>query len=136
MALALDARDFDQGPFIDNRRSAQQRPGNQYLVLARQLPDERARSIGEEEEPLRQIGTRGEFGVRYETDQNAVKQIDVIGPEIRGPHQEQFSDPAGGLGAAFGIPCLTTSSSPGISDVAIVMKTHSKSRGQAGFPAI
>src|SRR6202166_4325914 len=103
MALALDACDFDQGPFIDNRRSAQQRPGNQYLVLARQLPDERARSIGEDGEPLRQNGTRGEFGVRYETDQNAVKQIDVIGPEIRGPHQEQFSDPAGGLGAAFGI---------------------------------
>src|SRR6202163_1826981 len=103
MALALDACDFDQGPFIDNRGSAQQRPGNQYLVLARQLPDERARSIGEDGEPLRQNGTRGEFGVRYETDQNAVKQIDVIGPEIRGPHQEQFSDPAGGLGAAFGI---------------------------------
>src|ERR1700681_3241140 len=103
MALALDACDFDQGPFIDNRRSAQQRPGNQYLVLARQLPDERARSIGEEGEPLRQNGTRGEFGVRYETDQNAVKQIEVIGPEIRGPHQEQFSDPAGGLGAALGI---------------------------------
>ena len=92
MALTLDACDFDQGPLIDHRRSAQQRPGDQYLVLARELPDQGARSVGEDGQPLCQIGTRGEFGVRNEIDQNAVKQIDVIRPEISGPDQEQFED--------------------------------------------
>ena len=46
---------------------------------------------------------RGNFGVRKEIDQDAVEQINVIGSEIRSPLQEQFGDPAGCLGAAFGI---------------------------------
>jgi hypothetical protein len=67
------------------------------------LPDQGARCIGEEGKSFGQIGTRGEFGVRNEIDQNAVKQVDVIGPEISRPEQEQFGDPAGCLGTTLGI---------------------------------
>jgi len=88
MALALDAGNLDQCLLIDNRRSAQQRPGDRYLVLARQLPDKAAWRVGEDRQPLGQIGTGGRFGVRNEVDQNAVEQIDVIGPEARSPKQE------------------------------------------------
>ena len=38
-----------------------------------------------------------------EIDQNAVKQVDVIGPEICRPEQEQFGDPAGCLRTTLGI---------------------------------
>ncbi len=125
MTLALDACDFDQGPLIDDRRSAQQRPGNQYLVLAREVPDQGARSVGDDGQPLCQIGTRGEFGVRNETDQNAIKQIDVIGPEIRGPPQEQFGDAAGGLGEAFGVAMPDDLIKPGDQRCRDCHETHS-----------
>ena len=103
MALALDARDFDQGALVDHGRPAQQRPRDRYLVLARELSDQRAWRVGKDRQPFGQIGARGNFGVWNEIDQNAIKQSDVIGPEILGPLQEQFGDPAGRLGAAFGI---------------------------------
>jgi hypothetical protein len=103
MALALDARDFDQGLFIDDGRSAKQGTCDRDLVLARELPDQGAGGVGEERQPFGQIGPHGEFGMRNEIDQNAVKQVDVIGPESCGALQEQLGDPSGGLGAAPGI---------------------------------
>ncbi len=103
MTLALEARNFDQGDLIDDGRSAQQRTCDRYLVLARELPDQPARGLCEHGQPLGEVGTRGNFGVGNQINQNAVKQIDVLGPEIRGTMQEQFADPARGLGAAVGI---------------------------------
>ena len=50
-----------------------------------------------------QSGARADFGMWNEIDEDAVKQIDVIGPEMRRPLQVQFGDPAGRLGPAFGI---------------------------------
>jgi hypothetical protein len=41
--------------------------------------------------------------MRNQIGQNAVKQLDVIGPEICGAPEEQFGDPARRLGAAPGI---------------------------------
>jgi hypothetical protein len=48
MALAFRACDFDQGPLVDQRRPAKQRPCDHYLVLARKLPDQGAWCIGED----------------------------------------------------------------------------------------
>ena len=70
------------------------------------MRDEAAWRVGEDRQPLGQLGTGGGFGVRNEIHQNAVEQIDVIGPEARSPKQEQFGDPPGRLGAAFGIAML------------------------------
>ena len=39
--------------------------------------------------------------MRNEIEQKAVKQIDVVGPQIRGTLQEHFSDPAGALENSF-----------------------------------
>src|SRR6266478_4341634 len=78
MTLALDSCNVDQGALIDDRRSAKQRPCNQYLVLARELPDQSTRRVGNDRQPLCQLDTRGNFGVRNEVDQGAVKQIDVF----------------------------------------------------------
>ena len=101
MALALRAGDFDQHLFVDDGRSAQQRSCDGNLVLMRELADQPARRIGEQRQPLGQIGARGEFGMRDQTGQHAVEQIDVIGAEVGGTLQEQFADPARGIGAAF-----------------------------------
>ena len=103
MALALDAGDFDQRLLVDDGRSAQQRTRDRDLVLARELSDQAARRVGEQRQPFGQIGARGEFGMRNEAGQNAVEQLDMIGPEIRRPLQEQFGDPPRGVGAALGI---------------------------------
>ena len=103
MALALDARDFDQGALVDHGRPAQQRSRDRYFVLARELPDQRARRVAEQRQPFGQIGARGDFGVRNELGQDAVEQVDVIGPQVGRPLQEQLADPARGLGEAFGI---------------------------------
>ncbi len=103
MALALDARDLDQGALVDRRGSAQQRTRDQYLVLARELSDQGTRRVAEHGQSFGQIGPRGDFGVRNEIDQNAIEQIDVIGPQTSSSLQEQLGDPARGLGAAFGI---------------------------------
>ena len=54
-------------------------------------------------QPFGQIGARGNLGVRNEIDQDVVEQVDVIGPQIGRPLQEQLADPARGLGAALGI---------------------------------
>ena len=69
----------------------------------RELSDQNARRIGEDRQPFRQIGARANFGMWNEVDEDAVKQIDVIGPEMRRPLQVQFGDPAGRLGPTFGI---------------------------------
>ena len=70
----LPRGDFDQRVLVDDRRAAQQRPGDRDLVLARELTDQAARRVGEERQPFGQIGPRSEFGMWNETDQNAVKQ--------------------------------------------------------------
>ncbi len=103
MALALAAGDFDQRLLVDDGRSAQQRPGDRNLVFARELPDQGARRIGEDRQPLGQIGACGKFGVWNEPGQNAVEQLDMIGPVIRRTLQVQLRDPPRGLGAALGI---------------------------------
>ena len=71
--------------------------------VARELPDQGAAGVGEERQPFGQIGPRGEFGMRNEIDQNAVKQVDLIRSESCSALQEQLGDPTGGLGAAPGI---------------------------------
>ena len=111
------ARDFDQHLFVDDGRAAQQRTCDRDFVLMRELADQPARRVGEQRQPLGQIGARGDFGMRDQAGQDAVEQIDMIGAEIRRALQEQFADPARGIGAALrGRHDLTISSSPGISD--------------------
>ena len=97
------ARDFDQHLFVDDRRSAQQRACDGNFILVRELADQPARRIGQHRQPLGQFGARGKFGMRNETGQDAVEQIDMIGPEVRRALQEQFADPARGIGAALGV---------------------------------
>jgi hypothetical protein len=97
------SRDFDQGLFIDDGRSAKQGTCDRDLVLARELPDQGAGGVGKKGQPLGQIGPRGEFGIRNKINQNAVKQVDVIRPESCGALREQLGDPSGSLGAAPGI---------------------------------
>ena len=91
-------------------------------------PTSVARRVGEERQPLGQIGARGDFGVRNEIDQDAVEQIDVIGPEIGGPLQEQFGDPACGLGAALGIAMPDDLIEPGDQRGGDCHRTHSNPR--------
>ena len=45
----------------------------------------------------------GDFGVWNQIDQDVVKQIDVVGPEICRILQEQFGNPAARLCLPFGI---------------------------------
>jgi len=105
MTLALDARDLDQCLLVDDGRAAQQRPGNRDFVVARELPDQRARRVGDQRHSLGKLDSRGELGVRNEIDQQAVDQIDVIGfePEPRSVLEEQLRDRPRGLSAALGI---------------------------------
>src|SRR6266446_1850543 len=95
MTLALDSRNVEQGVLIDDRRSAKQRPRNRYLVLARELPDQSARRIGNDRQSLCQLSTRGYFGVRNEVDQGTVEQIDVIGPQSSSRLEVQPGDQRG-----------------------------------------
>jgi hypothetical protein len=64
--------------------------------------------------------------VRNEVDQNAVEQIDVIGPEARSPKQEQFGDPPARLGAAFGIAMFDDLIELGDQGGSECHQTHSK----------
>ena len=45
----------------------------------------------------------GKLGMRDETGQDAVEQIDVIGAEARRTLQEKLADAARGIGAALGV---------------------------------
>ena len=78
-AISISSRSSITG---DRRSSG---PATDNLVLARKLPDQPARRVGKERQPFGQFGAGGEFGVGNEADQDVVEQIDVIGPEIRGP---------------------------------------------------
>jgi len=113
MTLTLDSCNVDQGALIDDRRSAKQRPRNQYLVLASELPDQSARRIGNDRQSLCQLSTRGYFGVRNEVDQGTVEQIDVIGPQSGNLLELQLGDPARRLGAAIGIAVFDDFIEPG-----------------------
>ena len=88
MALALLAGDFDQHLLVDDGRAAQQRTCDGNFVFMRELADQSARRVGEQRQPFGQIGARGEFGMRDEAGQNAVEQLDMIGPEARAPPAE------------------------------------------------
>src|SRR5258706_1275379 len=113
MHLTLDSCNVDQGALIDDRRSAKQRPRNQDLVLASELPGQSARRIGNDRQPLCQLNTRGNFGGRNEVDQGTVKQIDVNGPQSSGLLEVQLGYPARRLGAAFRIAVLDDFIEPG-----------------------
>ena len=86
---------------------------------------ERARRVGDQRHSFGKFDARGKFGVRNEIDQQAVEQIDVIGPELCGVLEEQYGSAIRCAASArrCGSPCLTISSSPGISDVAAVINT-------------
>ena len=73
--------------------------------------------------------------VRDEIDQDAVEQIDMIGPEIRGALQEQIGDPPRRLGAALGIAMSDDLIEPGDQRHGDGHQTHSKRPALAGFPA-
>ncbi len=135
MALALHAGDFDQGLLVDDGRAAQQRTGDRYLVLARELPDQAAGRIVEDGEPLGQCRAHGKFAVRDEIDQDAVEQLDMIGPEIRSARQKQIGDPPRRLGAALGIAISDDLVEPGDQRHGNRHQTHSEPPALAGFPA-
>ena len=103
MTLALDARDLDQRRFVEHGRAAQQRAGNRDFILPRQLPDQRARRVGDQRHSFGEFDPRGKFGMRNEIDQQPVEQIDVIGFEPCGILEEQLGDPLRGLGKAVRI---------------------------------
>ena len=126
VALALDACDFDQRLLVDDGRPAQQRARDRDLVVARELSDQPARRIGEDRQPFGQIGTHGELGVRNETGQDAVEQLDVVGPEFRRPLQEQLRDPPRGVGAAFGIAMSDDLIKPGDQRCGDVHRKHTQ----------
>ena len=103
MTLALDAGDLDQAcsSITGDRRSSG--PAIDISSSRASCPTSPRGALARTRQPLGQIGARGKFGVRNEIDQNAVEQINMIGPETRGPQQEQFGDPARGFGQAFGV---------------------------------
>ena len=88
MALALHARDLDQGRLGNDRRAPQQGTGDRYLILAHQQVDQRGRRVAEHGQALGKVGSRSDFGVRNEAGQDAVEQIDMRGPELRGAGQK------------------------------------------------
>ena len=132
MTLAPDARDFDQDALVDDRRSAQQRTRDRYLVLLRESPDQRAGRVGDNGQSLGQIGAGSHPGVRNEIDEDAVEQIDVIGSEVRRPCRNSPAIRRATSARRLGSPCLTISSNPGINDVATDMK-HTQARHGGGF---
>ena len=103
MILALGARDLDQLRFVDDGRAAQQRTRDRDLVLARELSDQGARRIGELRQPFGEVGAGQDFGIRHQADQDAVKEIDVFGAEMRSALQEQIRDAPRRIGTAFRI---------------------------------
>jgi hypothetical protein len=126
----------DQGALIEDKRSAKQRPRNQYLILARELPDQSARRIGNDRQPLCQLSTRGKFGVGNEVDQGTVEQIDVIGPQSGSLLEVQLGDPPRRLGAAIGIAVLDDFIEPGDQRGCDCHQNIPKPATAASFPAI
>src|SRR6266702_5992769 len=113
MALALQARDFEQNLLSEYRRAAQNRAGYQDLVLARELPDERARRVGDERQPLGQFRPGDRLREWDEVYQQFVEQLDVAGLQSRGVLKKQLGDAAGRLGAALGVAMLDDLVEPG-----------------------
>jgi hypothetical protein len=106
MALALHARDLDQGRLGNDRRAAQQRAGDQNFIFAHQQVDQRGRRVAEHGQALGKVGSRSDFRVRNEAGQDAVEQIDMRGLELSGTGQKQFRDFVRGIGAAPRIAVL------------------------------
>ena len=71
----------------------------------------------------RPVGAGGDFGLRHDAGQEMIEQTDMGGLETSRSLHEQFRDAARDFCEALGSPRLTISSSPGINDVATVMKT-------------
>ena len=119
----LLAGDFDQRLLVDDRRSAQQRAGDVNFVFTREEPDQSASARRQTRSRSARSGAR-QAGMREQTGQNAVEQLDMIGAAFRRTLQVQLSGSAArGFGAALGDRRLCTiSSSSGISAVAVVMK--------------
>jgi hypothetical protein len=88
VALAFHARDLDQSGLDDHRRAPQQGTRDQNLILARHLVHQRRRCVAYERQPLGQLYSRSGFGVRNEAGEDAVEQIDMRRPELRGACQK------------------------------------------------
>ena len=99
----IAARDLDQCLFVEDGRAAQQRTRDRDLVLARELSDQGARRIGELRQPFGEVGAGQDFGIRHQADQDAVKEIDMFGAEMRSALQEQIRDAPRRIGTAFRI---------------------------------
>ena len=84
-------------------RTAQQRAGDGDFIVMGELADQAARRVRQRRQPLGQFGALGDLGVRDETGQDAVEQIDMIGAEARRTLQKKLADAARGIGAALGI---------------------------------
>ena len=104
------------------------------FVFARELPDQRAWRVGEDRQPLGQIGARGGFGVRNEAGQKP--RTGRYARPGNSPHPAgQLGDPPCGLGAQRWDRLLTISSSPGISESRRSSK-HTQTAALADLPAL
>jgi len=103
MPLTFHACNFDQHLFVEHRRTPQHGACNQQLVLACEVAEQDFGSVGERGELPGQIGARGRSGVRHKIDQDAIKQIDMIGSKSRSSLHQQFGNPADRVCKAFRI---------------------------------
>ena len=103
MILALLGRDFDQHLFVDERRTAQQRACDGNFIVMGELADQTTRRVRQHRQALGQFGALGKLGMRDETGQDTVEQIDMIGAEARRTLQKKLADTARGIGAALGV---------------------------------
>ncbi len=103
MPLSLGAGDIEQGPFVEHRRTTQQRSGHQDLGLARQLTDQRTRRIDEHRQALGEFGSLLELGMWNKVGQKPVEEVDMSRPQLRRILQKEIGDTPRSLGAALGI---------------------------------
>ena len=85
------------------RRAAQQRACDGNFIVMGELADQTTRRVRQHRQALGQLGALGKLGMRDETGQDTVEQIDMIGAEARRPLQEKLADTARGIGAALGV---------------------------------
>jgi len=73
--------------------------------------------------------------VRNQIDQETVEQVDMIGPEMRGPCRYSSAIRPRGLGAAFGVAISNDLVEPRVSMWRLSIKP-TQTRRSRGFPAI
>jgi len=56
--------------------------------------------LAKQRQPFGEIGAGGNFGVRHKADQDAVKEVDMLGAEICRALQEQIGNPPRRIGTA------------------------------------